>query len=63
MEIYRPKYIRRGKTIITGGDVGGSLIGGVKEGTGEVQPQWQQWEWHKDAGGGGKRSSSIEVTV
>lgn len=46
-----------------GGDVGHSSIGGVREGPSEGQPQWKQWKWHKDEGGGGERSSSIEGTT
>ena len=48
-----PKHIGQGKTTFMGGDVGDSSTGGVKEGPSEGQPQWQQWDWPKDEGGGG----------
>ena len=31
----------------------------IGQGPSEGQPQWQQWKWHKDEGGGGERSPSI----
>ena len=63
MASFRPKHIGQGKTPFMVGDVGSASIGGVKERTSEGQPQWQQWEWHKDKGGGGKRSSRIKGTI
>ena len=62
MTSFRQKHIRQGKTTFMGGDVGDSSTRGVKEGPSEGQPQWKQWEWHKDEGGG-KHSSSIEGTT
>ena len=55
MASFHPKHIGKRKTTLMGGDVGSSSIGRVKDGPSEGQPQWQQWEWHKDKGGGGER--------
>ena len=63
MASLRPKYIGQGKTTFMGGDVSSPSTGGVKEGPGKGQPQWQQWEWHEDQGGGGEHSSSIKGAV
>lgn len=58
-----PKYIAQGKTTFMVGDVSNSSTGGIKEGPSKRQPQWQQWEWHEDIGGGGECNPSIKGTA
>ena len=54
MESLCPKHMRQGKNTFMGGDVGSFSMGGIKEGPSKAEPQWKQWEWHEDKGGGGE---------